>query len=274
LSLGTILIAAEPAIALHAERCGVSTILVDMETRGKAERQGHLDTHKAAHTLEDVARLAGRLTRAELMARINPCGEDTAAEVDAVLAAGARRLMLPMFREAAEVSAFKGFVAGRAPVTLLVETAAALARLPGVLALCEPGDRIHFGLNDLCIDMRLAFLFEALGGRLLDGAAALCRERRVPFGVGGVGRIGRGSLPAEWIVGEHARLGSEWIILSRSFHGGARTLAELEETLDLAAEIAALQAAFREFASAGAAEVLENHARLARRAAELAGQAV
>ncbi|BBI65064.1 hypothetical protein HSBAA_63700 [Vreelandella sulfidaeris] len=52
------------------------------------------------------------------------------------------------------------------------------------------------------------------------------------WGVGGVARIGQGELPAETVIGEHVRLGSQWIILSRAFHSGAATSAELLETLD------------------------------------------
>lgn len=68
----TLLITADPDIALHAEEAGVDIIFIDMETRGKAERQGHLDTHKAAHSLADVVALAPLVSRAELMVRINP----------------------------------------------------------------------------------------------------------------------------------------------------------------------------------------------------------
>jgi len=235
----TYFITVDPDIALYAEQCGVTTIFVDMETRGKAERQGHLDTHKAAHTLGDVERLASCLSRAELMVRINPPWEGTAGEVTAAVAAGAERLMLPMFTTQTEVALFKR-ACGPTPVALLVETAAAMARLPAILPLLGREDRIHFGLNDLSIDMKLAFLFEVLAGRLLDGPAAICRAAGVSFGIGGVGRIGHGDLPADCILGEHIRLGSDWVILSRAFHRGAASLAALRESIDLQREIQAL----------------------------------
>lgn len=271
--LNTLLITVSPDIALHAEACGVSSIFVDMELRGKAERQGHLDTHRAAHTIEDVSRLGSLLTRAELLVRLNPLWEGTLGEVDGAIAAGARRLMLPMFRTPGEVAAFKDMVAGRVPVTLLVETAAALSRLAAILPLLSPGDRVHFGLNDLALDMKLSFLFEVLGGRLLDGPAALCREAGVPFGIGGVGRIGQGNLPAEWIVGEHVRLGSEWVILSRAFHGSVRSLEELRRSIDLSAEIDALARTHSEYLRKSPAELLENQLRLAKKAMEIGGVA-
>ncbi|RDB44362.1 aldolase [Halomonas sp. DQ26W] len=261
------LITVVPEIALHAQTCGVDTIFIDMEARGKADRQGHLDTHKSAHTYADVARIAAVLSKAEVMVRINPPWDGTSAEVDAAIDAGAQRVMLPMFRNVEQVMEFKRAVAGRVPVTLLVETASSLARLPVFLPLLGQEDRIHFGLNDLCIDMQLNFLFEVLGGRLLDGPAALCRDAGIPFGIGGVGSIGKGMVPAEWVISEHARLGSEWVILSRAFHGGAESLADLSSCIDLAAELKAIRRCYREF-SVTAPSILEaNQTNLALRAA-------
>lgn len=272
--LHTMLISVVPEIARHAQECGVDSLFIDMETRGKAERQGHLDTHKSAHTYADVARIAAVLTEAELLVRINPPWDGTPGEVEAAIGAGAQRLMLPMFRMPTEVADFKHAVARRVPVTLLVETAASLARLPVILPLLEKGDRVHFGLNDLCIDMGLGYLFEVLGGRLLDGPAALCRDAGVPFGIGGVGRLGQGEVPAEWILSEHARLGSEWVILSRAFHGGAETLPELLERLDLAAELEVIQRCYQELAIVDPVVLETNQLCLALRAAGVQGQPV
>ena len=266
----TYFITVDPDIALYAEQSGVSSIFVDMETRGKAERQGHLDTHKAAHTLADVERLASHLTRAELLVRINPPWEGTAEEVTAAVAAGAQRLMLPMFTTPAEVAQFKR-ACGATPVTLLVETSAALARLPAILPLLGCEDRIHFGLNDLSIDMKLAFLFEVLVGRLLDGPTAICRAAGVAFGIGGIGRIGYGDLPADCILGEHVRLGSDWVILSRAFHGSVASLAELRDRIDLEQELQALQRKALDWKSVAPGAFEANHARLAERVAAITG---
>ncbi|TFH88266.1 aldolase [Billgrantia azerbaijanica] len=266
------LISAVPEIAHHAQACGVDTLFIDMEVRGKAERQGHLDTHKSAHTYADIARVAAVLTKAELLVRINPPWAGTPEEVAAAIDAGAQRLMLPMFRTPVEVANFQRAVARRVPVTLLVETAASLARLPLILPLLESYDRIHFGLNDLCLDMGLSFLFEVLGGRLLDGPTALCRNAGVPFGIGGVGRLGEGEVPAEWILSEHARLGSDWVILSRAFHGGAQDLSSLVARLDLAAELEAIRRCYRELTMTEPSVLEATQTRLALRAAAVHGQ--
>ena len=56
---------------------------------------------------------------------------------------------------------------------------------------------------------------------LTDGTVeALCRkfaEKGIPYGFGGIASLGRGLLPAEYIIKEHYRLGSTSVILSRSF---------------------------------------------------------
>lgn len=264
-------ITSDADIALYAEQCGVTSIFVDMEVHGKAERQGHLDTHKAAHTLDDVARLAGCLTHSELMVRINPPWEKTDQEVAEAFAAGADRIMLPMFRHVDEVARFK-HACSDSPVTLLVETAAALARLPAILPLLGANDRVHFGLNDLSLDMSLDFLFEVLAGRLLDGPAGICREAGVSFGIGGVGRVGHGDLPADCILGEHTRLGSEWVILSRAFHGGASSLSELRERVDLEQELNKLNQRAREWEALSSQARDANHKALATRVARMTGQ--
>lgn len=258
----TLFITNNPDIALHAELSGVGAILIDMEVAGKAERQGHLDTHKAAHSLADVETIAPLLTTAELMVRINPPSPDTAREVRDAASAGAGRIMLPMFRTVEQVAAFKR-AAGKTPVTLLVETATALARLPAILKLLDGDDHVHFGLNDLCLDMNLSFLFEIMAGRMLDTPAMLCKQAGRPFGIGGVGRVGQGHVPAEWILGEHVRLGSRAVILSRVFHENATNLCELTDRIDLPREITALQRVRRTWADLSDIDLEDNHKRLA-----------
>jgi hypothetical protein len=262
--LNFMMITASPDVASFIEQHGVSRIFMDQEVIGKAERQGHLDTHKAAHSLEQIAAVAGVLKHAELMVRLNPIHASTRNEVDAAIAHGAQRLMLPMFSSRAEVGEFMDVVNSRVPVTFLAETAASLVRLPDWLDLLTPGrDEVHIGLNDLSLSMGLNFLFEPMASRLLDPAAAVLNQAGATWGVGGVARIGQGELPAETVLGEHVRLGSQWIILSRAFHSGAATSADLLETLDFPSEIDKLRQAEVYWRSAGEASLLANQRQLA-----------
>nr|WP_290701631.1 aldolase/citrate lyase family protein [Halomonas sp. UBA3074] len=262
--LNFMMITASPDVAAFIEQHGVARIFMDQEVIGKAERQGHLDTHKAAHTLDQIAAVAGVLQHAELMVRVNPLHEATCDEVDAAIAHGAQRLMLPMFSHRGEVAEFMDMVNNRVPVTFLAETAASLVRLPDWLSLLTPGrDEVHIGLNDLSLSMGLNFLFEPMAARLLDPAAEVLNQSGVTWGVGGVARIGQGELPAETVLGEHVRLGSQWIILPRAFHSGAATSADLLETLDFPAEIEKLRQAEGHWRSADEASLLDNQRELA-----------
>ncbi len=240
--LDFMMITASPEVAAFIEQHGVARIFLDQEVLGKAERQGHLNTHKASHSLEEIAAVARVLTKAELMVRVNPLNPHSQVEIDVALECGAQRLMLPMFTTRREVEVFLTLVAQRVPVTFLAETPQALARLPDWLPLLWPGrDEVHIGLNDLSLGMGLDFLFEPLAGRLLDHAAERLNTAGIRWGVGGIARIGQGELLAETVLGEHVRLGSQWVILSRAFNQGANTPSQLMETLDFSAEIAKLR---------------------------------
>lgn len=240
-----------PEVAAFVECHGVDRIFMDREVIGKAARQGHLNTHKACHSLEAIAAVAKCLQRAELMVRINPFHGGTAREVEAAIDHGAQRLMLPMFTTCDEVRRFDRLVDGRVPVTYLAETPQALVRMPGWLKYLTPGvDEVHLGLNDLSLGLRLEFLFEPLAGGILDPAASLLKKADITWGMGGVGRVGMNELPAEQVLGEHVRLGSTWVILSRVFHNSASSVEQLLQELDFAAELAALDTVARRWATA------------------------
>lgn len=236
-----ILIPRSPGIAALADACGVDQIMVDLEVHGKAARQSGSGAHLSEHSMADVPVYASVLRRAELLVRVNPLGPHTGGEVNAAIAAGARRLMLPMFESAHEVERFLHLVDGRVPVTLLAETPAAVANLGSYVPLLSPRDLIHFGLNDLRIALKLNFIFEVVASGLLEEPAAICRARGIGFGIGGIGRAGTGQLPAEMVMGELVRLGAQWVILSRTFHDGLESATRLQQSFDLSAELAKLQ---------------------------------
>lgn len=262
--LDYMMITASPEVAAFIEQHGVARIFLDQEVLGKAERQGHLDTHKAAHSLEEIAAVAGVLSKAELMVRLNPLHAGSIDEINAALDHGAQRLMLPMFTMRWEVEQFLALVACRVPVTFLAETPQALVRLADWLPLLEPGrDEVHLGLNDLSLAMGLNFLFEPMAGRLLEPAAEQLNASGVRWGVGGIARIGQGELPAETVLGEHIRLGSSWVILSRAFHQGASSSSELMQALDFPAEIAKLREAEEDWRVSSKAALKVNQQALA-----------
>lgn len=222
MALKLMYITRDPAVARIAEEAGVDRIWVDLEYIGKAARQGGMDTVQSHHTIDDIRVIRGAISRAELLVRVNPIHEATAAygdsrsEIEAAIAAGADRLMLPFFKTAAEVRTFLEIINGRVRNVLLLETPEAVACLDEILAL--PGiDEIHIGLNDLSLGYGMPFMFELLADGTVERLCLRFREAGIPYGFGGIASLGHGLLPAERVIREHYRLGSTRAILSRSF---------------------------------------------------------
>lgn len=217
-----VLITATPQLARFAEQSGVGRVMVDLERNGKFERQKFRDTWISKHTLEDIAPVAAAVSDADLMVRINPLFEGSMAEIDCAIEQGARSIMLPMFRRLDEVEQVGAMIAGRCRFIPLVETGEAFGIL-GEIAGCDVVDETFVGLNDLHISLGLDFMFEPLANGMLESGCAVLRDIGKPFGFGGIARIGEGDLPAEYIIREHARLGSTRVNLSRTFarHGTA-----------------------------------------------------
>lgn len=205
-----------PEIAGIAEEAGVDRIFVDLETIGKQERQGGMDTVQSTHTLDDVSTIKKAIRSAKLLVRCNPIHPGSGQEIETIIQNGADIIMLPYFKSVNEAAAFLNYVNGRVKTCLLVETPEAVDRIEGILAL-DGIDEIHIGLNDLHLAYHKKFMFELL----IDGTVEmLCnkfRQKGIPYGFGGIARLGKGALPAECVIKEHYRFGSTRAILSRSF---------------------------------------------------------
>lgn len=209
----------DPEMARRCDAMAGMRLFVDLEQNGKAERQAGRNTFISSHTLDDVGRIKAVLTHTPLMVRVNPMDLGTEDEVNAALKQGADQLMLPMFTTANEVRAFCDLVDGRVPVVALLETAGAFETLPHWMG--TPGlHEVFVGLNDLHLSLGLKFMFEPLALGLLDSASRLVHAQGLRFGFGGVARLDEGLLPGRDVLAEHLRLGSQAVILSRTFHRG------------------------------------------------------
>jgi len=269
----------DPVLARRCAALQGMRLFVDLERHGKAERQAGRNTFISTHTLDDVGRMrcaldqalvhaqdagpkANKAHKARLMVRVNPLHPGSAQEVDAVLAQGADWLMLPMFHTPAELHAFSALVAGRAPIVALLETAGALHSIEAWVAtpgLCE----VFVGLNDLHLELGCRFMFEPLALGLLEPVAAQARARGLRFGFGGLARLDEGLLPGRDVLAEHLRLGSQAVILSRTFHRS-----DAPTTLEEA--IAELRQAEAALARRTAQQVQADRARIATRIAAIA----
>jgi hypothetical protein len=194
----------------------VDIIIVDLEAIGKDVRQAGRNTVRSNHVISDVNKIKEVLSVSELLVRINPLHERSKVEIDEVISRGADIIMLPMFREASEVSEFIGLVGGRAKTMLLAETRRAednISKIADIRGI----DGIHIGLNDLHIEHGMDFIFELLAYGNVERMCRIIAKRKVPYGFGGIAKLDEGLLPARNIISEHYRLGSSRVILSRSF---------------------------------------------------------
>lgn len=221
MSLKLMYITNNPAVAQIAETAGVDRIFVDMEYIGKAERQGGMDTVKNHHSIEDVRAVSEAVTEAEILVRINPIHDaadgifSTEEEINGAIENGADILMLPYFKTVDEVRTFLKIVDRRVKTIPLVETPEAVEVIDEILTLDI--DEIFIGLNDLSLGYKKKFMFELLADGTVEELCCKFKKKGIPYGFGGIASLGCGMLPSEQIIGEHYRLGSSCVILSRSF---------------------------------------------------------
>ena len=250
-------------VAASLAACDVDRAFIDLEVLGKRERQGHLAAHFTHHTIEELPRYREAVRGAELLVRTNPLHDGSADELERVLEHGPDVVMLPMFRHPREVEAYLGMLRGRARINLLVETPQAAVRLDEILRV-GPIDEVHIGLNDLHLGLGLDFMFEVVSSGILASLAETCDEHGVLFGFGGVARVEEGAAPGRIILGEHVRLGSRAVILSRTFMRRASS-AELVDAAELAAAVADLRLVEDAWRAAMPEELLHNREALRER---------
>lgn len=205
-----------PIVAKAAEECGVRRVWVDLEVLGKENRQPGMNTVKSGHSLQDVSEIRSVLTTAELLVRVNPIHDGSETEINEVIKRGADMIMLPYFCTIEEVDKFLSIVDGRCKTTLLFESKESILLLDEIIAF-GGFDEAYIGLNDLHLSYGMTFMFEPLANGMVEKISSKFKAANIPYGFGGIAKIGEGLLPAECVIAEHYRLGSTRAILSRSF---------------------------------------------------------
>lgn len=205
-----------PKLAFDIDKIGVDRIFLDLEIIGKEERQGHLDTVISRHSIDDIPKLRKQINNGKLLVRCNPIYSESKKEIDTIINNGADIIMLPFFKTTDEVKKFVEYVGGRVKTNLLFETPEATEIADDILNIGGI-DEVHIGLNDLHLGYGLNFMFELLTNGVVEYLCDTFKKHSIPFGIGGVARLKNGTLPAEYIIAEHYRLGSQCAILSRSF---------------------------------------------------------
>lgn len=227
------LITNEPHLAKAAESAGIQRIMVDLEARGKALRQAGHNLFLSSHCLADVAVINQSITTSQLVVRINPLHEQSGAEIEQVIDAGADYIMLPFFQTVDQVSEFHALVAARVGTILLVETGQAVAKLDEILGR-SGCDEIHIGLNDLSLSLGRSSIFELFRDGTIESIASILLAHGKPFGIGGVGALRRTDLqvsPLAFFI-EQIRLGACRGWLGRSFRDVAAAGVGLDEQVN------------------------------------------
>jgi hypothetical protein len=230
------LITNSKVVALNAFSAGVKRLFVDLEILGKVERQGHLDTLISNHSFEDISNIRKTVPNAELIVRLNPLNSNSKEEIREAIERGADIIMQPMIQHSHEVEEFASYINNRVKFIPLVETISAINTLDHITEI--PGvNEIYIGLNDLHLELKKKFMFELLADGTIDRAVKVIKKKNIPFGFGGIARLSEGLLPAELILGEHVRLGSSMIILSRTFNRQNEGISDLQQNSEATIEI-------------------------------------
>lgn len=232
--MNLMLLTGDPAYAKRAQDCGVDRIFIDLEYINKAERQRGRNTYITQYTLDTIAPIRKVIIKSKLLVRVNPIHSNSKMEIDRAIDEGADMLMLPMAYDAHDVENFISMVDGRAYTIPMIETAQAMVHLDDILAV-KGIDELFIGLNDLHISLGLSFMFEPLSGGLVEYMGKKINAKGIPWGFGGIAKIGEGLLPAEKIIAEHYRLGSTSVILSRTFRNEVDAAGK--KVLDLKEEV-------------------------------------
>lgn len=249
----------DPQVAAIAQAAGVDRIFLDLELRGKEERQKNMDTVISHNSLTDVAKLRAVLTSSQLLVRVNSMYAGSEAEINRVIADGADIVMLPYFKTVKEVSDFVSICGGRVKTCLLFETPEAVEHIDEILAV--PGiDEVHIGINDLHLGYHLTFMFQLVADGTVEKLCRKFKEKGIPYGFGGVGRPGsKVALPAERILAEHYRLGSRQVILSRAFCDMSKIDDRSHLAEDFKAGVASIRTCEAQCAAMTLQELSENH---------------
>ena len=244
-------------VALIAQKYGVDRVWIDLETIGKEARQKGLASVKSHHKISDITKIKPHLTASEMLVRVNSWYEGSVDEINAVIDAGADMIMLPYWKTANEVQKFVDTVSGRCKTTLLLETKEAVECIDEVLTISGV-DEIHIGLNDLHLSYGLDFMFELLIDGTVELLCAKFANVGIPYGFGGIAKIGDGAVPAEKIILEHYWLGSTRAILSRTFYDNAKVASIGEIDRAFKTNMAELRE-FEKYAAKATEEILKQN---------------
>tara|TARA_Y100000766_G_C18775274_1_gene540428 strand:+ start:42 stop:878 length:837 start_codon:yes stop_codon:yes gene_type:complete len=204
------------------DKLQIDWIFIDLEKKGKKERQLGRNTVLSNHSISDVNNIKSKINNTKVLVRCNPIGEWSKKEFEKInlRASLIDMVMLPYFKTIDEVETFFNLLdTSKIEAALLVETLDAITNLETIIEKFSI-KYIHIGLNDLHIERGTVFMFQPYIDGLLKRLTSVLRKKNQKFGIGGIGKIGSNLVPSpECVLNEHLRLNSSGVILSRSFKG-------------------------------------------------------
>ncbi|MEW6093217.1 MAG: hypothetical protein AB1531_04540 [Chloroflexota bacterium] len=208
-----LLFATNTEIVKKATHAGVLGFIVDLENKGKQNRQVNFDTQINQDTIEDLRRVRESTDQA-VLCRINSFGPWTRGEIEAAVNAGTDEIFLPMVRTPREVLQTLEMIHGRCGLGILVETSEAVECSHQLAQL--PLSRVYVGLNDLAISRDLDNIFISVS----DGTVEQVRGQfQVPFGFGGLTLPDLGTpIPCRLLINALLKLDCQFSFLRRSFY--------------------------------------------------------
>jgi hypothetical protein len=198
----------------------VSVIMVDLEREGKQKRQAGKNTWISDHTMDDARKLKTFLkgSSTELWVRCDfllPT-DKLKVHLEEIVDIGVDAIMVPMFEEWEDVHRIIKWLNNKVRVIPLIETKHALTTIDKY-SVFENIDYIHFGLNDLSIQLKSDFLFDVLFDWRFILALEKLRHDGQMFGIGGLMPVGTGFIDSRELLKYHAYFGSKGFIVSRGF---------------------------------------------------------
>ena len=255
-----ILITKDIDIANFSLKNGVNFIMCDLEYIGKKKRQINFDTVLNSHTIDDVKNLSKSIESKNFIVRINPLHNNSEKEINEVLKYNPGYIMLPMFKSVEDLRFVLNIINNRSKLIPLIENPTCFMKTEDYLDLKNIGF-FYFGLNDINIGMDNDFLFEALAYDLLKPYFNMLKNKKLPFGFGGMATLEGGELPGKYVFSEHIRNGSDYVILSRAFHKNSNDIKEIRKNVDIKNEISNILK-YEKFLKINQERVLSNNLKL------------
>lgn len=195
---------------------GVDRLLIDLEILGKVERQAGRDTVISGHDITDLEVMRSIFPSSDIVVRLNPLNERSLEEIESCIPFEPNHFMLPMFTELDQVEQIASLIDGRANLIPLVETLGALESLQDLEQFPTGVSELFFGLNDLHLEMKHSFMFQALLDQRLQIGLRSSRQLG-SIGFGGIAPLNAGLISGRHVLAFHAAYDSECVILSRFF---------------------------------------------------------